>query len=173
MSARAIAIHGNKERVPSSGRETLPLKCLFLKLNFFSLVWLPRGEKSDVSGLYYYKNTASKTFTDFFVVEFEREVHVDLVLDTATHNPEEEEEGGGGAAANQPIPVYSPFLWLSSGTKDSVVGEPTSTAPPLSKQLPVFNDATSTAQGGLQYASLSDQIIGLCKADEISDTNHR
>ncbi len=116
-------------------------------------------------GLHYYKNTASKTFTDFFVVEFEREILVDQVLNTATHSLEEE------GASSQPIPVYSPFLWLSSGSRDFAEGplEHCSSST-VSTPVPVYNDASAQS---IQYSSISDQMIRLCQADEISDTNHR
>ena len=126
-----------------------------------------------MSGLHYYKNTASKSFTDFFVVEFEEELHVNLVLDTATHSTEKE-----GAAGDQPIPVYSPFLWLSSGLRDPGGSSATELSQSVARKaaaLPVFNDTAKEEEDSSrgQYSSISDQMVRLCQADEISDTNHR
>jgi hypothetical protein len=95
---------------------------------------------------------------------------VDLVLDTATHNVLEEGETGG-----QPIPVYSPFLWLTSGTKDSA--KPPAATRVSGTSLPVFDDSAVNSQAagmpGNHHSSVSEQIVGLCKANEISDTDHR
>ena len=94
---------------------------------------------------------------------------MDLVLDTATHNVLEEGETG------QPIPVYSPFLWLTSGTKDSA--KPPAATRVSGTSLPVFDDSAVNSQAagtpGNHYSSVSEQIVGLCKANEISDTDHR
>jgi len=94
---------------------------------------------------------------------------VDLVLDTATHNVLEEGETG------QPIPVYSPFLWLTSGTKDSAKLPAATRVSGTS--LPVFDDSAVNSQAagvpGNHCSSVSEQIVGLCKANEISDTDHR
>ncbi len=95
---------------------------------------------------------------------------MDLVLDTATHNVLEEGETGG-----QPIPVYSPFLWLTSGAKDSA--KPPAATRVSGTSLPVFDDSAVNSQAagvpGNHYSSVSEQIVGLCKANEISDTDHR
>jgi hypothetical protein len=105
------------------------------------------------------------------VVEFAQEIHVNLVLDTATHNPVEE------GVSDQPIPVYSPFLWLSSGQKDSAGSGQSARQVVTHKAdpLPVFSDDMfneASNQSG-QYSSISEQMIRLCQADEISDINHR
>jgi hypothetical protein len=105
------------------------------------------------------------------VVEFAEEIHVNLVLDTATHSPVEE------GASDQPIPVYSPFLWLSSGQKEGAAsGQSTRPAVMLrAEQLPVFSEAVASEGSNHtgQHSSISEQMIRLCQADEISDINHR
>ena len=118
-----------------------------------------------VSGLYYFNNTVSKNFTDFFIVEFDCEESVGKVMRLAQH--QDSEDGTGGI---KPVPVYSPFLWFQGvqGVKNSTVRNDCEVKIDLAQ-----NGSVKTLQQVMNMSSVSEQMYHLWNMNYMTDTSLR
>jgi len=114
-----------------------------------------------VTSLHFHKNKDSKTFRDFFIVEFASSDSVSSVLTQARHSTC---DTGG-----HPVPVYSPFLWLQGGRE-----EPNNNTGPAS--VPVFVEEDNENQGLAKVkgmSSVSDQILELWRMSSMTEHSSR
>jgi len=113
-----------------------------------------------VGSLHYFKNNVSKTFTDFFIVEFRSHKCVEKVMGKAQHS---EGEGGGMG----PVPVYSPFLWLQGGKGPKKFKD---------CEVPVhinLEDTDKALQQVRNMVGVSDQMFHLWKMNTMTDASLR
>jgi len=115
-----------------------------------------------VQGLHFYKNTSSKIFNNFFIVEFAHSDSVTTVLEQGHHSRDASKQGGA-----PPVPVCSPFLWFSG----SHGPRPTQkSSPPPS--IPVhYNHLPSGEVSGLE--DVSEQIEQMWGSEAMTDVSQR
>jgi len=118
-----------------------------------------------VSGLYYFNNTVSKNFTDFFIVEFDSEESVGQVMRLAQHQDSE-----GGTGGIKPVPVYSPFLWFQGvqGVKNSTMRSDCDVKIDLGEKRSV-----NTLQQVMNMSCVSEQMYHLWNMNNMTDTSLR
>jgi len=114
-----------------------------------------------VAGMYYYKNKFTKTFSDFYIVEFQDEKSVDHVMETSLHISSDPGSGN--------IPVTSPFLWLSNKTSSTSSDRTLNISP---ETVIINQDETEVAKVD-QDLNFSDQIWHHAQAKQLPESHIR
>jgi len=124
-----------------------------------------QGMFGKVAGLYYFNNTSSKNFTDFFIVEFVSEASVSQVMRLAQH--QHSDNGNDGL---RPVPVYSPFLWFQGahGGEKSNIHTDCDVPIDLGQKHTV-----KTLQQVKNMATISEQMYFLWDMNYMTDTSLR
>jgi len=118
-----------------------------------------QDQYGDVDSLHYFHNTISKNFKHFFVVQFSDAETVKTILRNARHLVSDE-------ASATPVPVYSPFLWLTGGEISKNKNSAT--------HVPVNYVRTDNCEEKVKSMSdISEQMYQLWKMNYMTDTSLR
>jgi len=117
-----------------------------------------------VSGMYYFKNKISKSFSDYYIVEFQDDNCVERVLETSLHISSDVASGN--------IPVTSPFLWLASKSSNSPP-DTNRTLDVVSASVTINQDDDILSTKVDQDLNFSDQILHYAQAKQLPESHIR